>query len=172
MLDKNKNIPPTVLKYKGIFDIGALYKFMSHWLINEGFEFYETKYKHKPPKIEINWEANKRITSYVKYIMEIHFYFYGVNDVEVIKDGAKRKMQDARVVITFSGKVETDYPDIYGDKNWEKNKFFVKAKKFFENYIIRQDLDVKHIDSFYYYILRFYEDVKSFLGMETVGGLS
>jgi hypothetical protein len=167
-----KKIPVTTLKYKGIFDIGALYKFMSSWLINEKFTFYETSYKHKGLELELSWQGDKKVTAYVKYIMNIEFHFYGITDVDVIKDGKKKKMQDSRVVIKFFGKVETDYKDIYGDNNWEKNSFLHQAKIFFENYIIKQDLDINHVDRFYYYILRFYEDVKAHLGMDTVGGLS
>jgi len=164
-------LPNTVLKYKGIFDINGLYKFMSGWLINEGFEFYERKYKHKPPEIELNWEAEKKITGYVKYVITVDFHFYGVKDVEVIKNGEKKKMQDARVIITFSGKVQTDYPDDYGGTNWDETSFLRKMQRFFNTYIIRQDIDFKHVDPLYYYILKFYDDVKAYLGMEGSGSI-
>jgi len=167
-----KQIPKTILKYKGIFDISTLYRFIAEWLINEGFEFQEKVYKHKPPEIELSWVARKKITGYVLYQINLEFHFYGIKDIEVIKDGIKRKMQDARVEITFSGKVETDYPDIYGERRWDKSAFTAKLKDIFEDYVIKKDIDFKHVDPLYYYILKFYEDVKKFLEMQAVGELS
>ncbi|MCX6709495.1 MAG: hypothetical protein NTV63_00885 [Candidatus Woesearchaeota archaeon] len=166
----DKKIPPTVIKYKGIFEISELYKFISRWLIGKGYDFYEKTYKNKPPEIELSWYGEKKLTSYVMDKIKIEFHFYGVRDVEAIKGGEKKKMQDFRVVITFSGEVVTDYPNIFGEKQWEK-PFWKKAKEFFETNILKQDLDFKYVDPLYYQVFELTEEVKKFMNMEGTGNL-
>jgi len=165
-----------VLHYRGIFDLRGLYKFMVEYLEKKGFEFNEKVMKYKTAEIEFEWEAKRKADAYVRHIITVVMHLYGdgpgetpVDEVEVIKDGEKKKMIKARMTLTFSGKVETGYPDDFGESRWNKSPFLVKLQSVFEKSVIKQELDFKHMDPLYYEILRFFDAVKRYLEMEGTG---
>ncbi len=167
-----------VLHYRGIFDLRGLYKFMADWLQKKGFEFHEKVYKHKQAELEFTWEARRKVDAYVQHVITIVMHLYGdapgdstVEEVEVIKNGVKKKMMKARMTLTFSGKVVTDYPDDFGSTRWNKSPFLKTLQNVFEKSVIKQDLDFKHEDVLYYHILHLYEAVKKHLEMEGSGSV-
>ncbi len=61
-VDKNINLPVSILKFKGAFDLDGVYKTMYKWLEDRQYEVHETMYKAKPPELEIEWTAERKKT--------------------------------------------------------------------------------------------------------------
>lgn len=153
------------LTYKGIFDLNKLYNMMVKWFKERNYKFYETLYKDKPSRREIEWAAEKKIDANIMYKINIAFLLWDVENVDVIKDGEKKNMSRARMTITLNASVITDY-----SKKWESSAFLKFWEKIYIYHIIRKDIEFKHIDKLYYILYSLHELIKQTLEMEASGG--
>ena len=155
------------LKYEGIFDSDALMKTMRNWIVNQGYEFHEKSVKHKVPsprgaEQEFAWWGWRKVNSYVKYHIDIFIKFWELHDVEVVRDEKKQKLQSAKIQIEISGRCELDWSNRFGG-----SAFFQFIADFYNNYIIRRDIDMVYTDQLYYRLYKFQGVVKEFLQFET-----
>lgn len=155
------------VRFRGIFDFQGLYNMMVHWLMKYNFYFHETTHKHKPPEIEIEWLAIRKKTGFVQENITIHIHAF-VEDVEVIEDSEKKKMSKGRITITFNGSVETAYPDIFEEKQFN-TVLQRKLLKFYNNVIMKRELDFFYDDVLYYEIYNFQTAVKDYLNIYARG---
>lgn len=153
------------LHYKGVFDMKKVYNGMYLWFTKRGYRFMETQYKHKAPETEIDWCAMRKVDDYFLYTIKIEFYIWELEDVEVVREGKKQKMQQGRMRITFSCDFTTDY-----SKRWEGSWLKKKMEKIYNNYIIYSEIQFKHMVTLYYVLYELHELTKQLLGMETTGG--
>lgn len=153
------------IHYRGIFDLQGLYRMMREWFNEKNFDFYETLHKAKIPELELEWKAERKMTGYIRHYCYISFHFWGLHDIEVVVDGVKKKMNEARVTITFDAEIKTDY-----EESWEVEKSGMRAKLkyFYENFMIKKELLVNQYDAFIIEIRDLQEKTKDFLGMEGV----
>jgi len=163
------NLKQEIIKFKGIFDMDFLYKSMRDWLTRRGYYFEEPVYKSKPNPMggvedEITWNCYRKETDYMKFWINIFIHTWERKDVEVIKKGKKKKMNQARLAIYFNAKVETDY-----QHRWDKTHFLIWLNNFYEKYIIKPEMDNIYTDKLYYYVLKLHNITKECLGMETKG---
>lgn len=165
-----KNYPvaekPMSLKFSGLFDFDGLYKVITDWFIEYGFYLEEPVYKHKVPtpagaEQEIEWTGWKKINEYVRYWIDVYTHIYNLRDVEVVKEGVKKTLQRAEIIIEFDAHVETDYPGMIN------TKFGEYLRDFWDNYLLKKDMDVVWTDQLYYIMYKLHTAVKEFLGMET-----
>ena len=166
---KDYNLPQEILKFKGIFDMDLLYRSMRDWLTRRGYYFEEPVYKSKPNPMggvedEITWNCYRKETAYMKFWINIFIHTWERKDVEVIKKGKKKKMNQARLAIYFNAKVETDY-----QHRWDKTPFLIWLNNFYEKYIIKPEIDNIYTDKLYYYVLKLHNIAKECLGMEAKG---
>lgn len=159
---------PYFIKYKGVFDFQAIYKFMVGWLKKRGFEFYETLYKAKPPELEIRWMAERRKNGFGMDKIHVHFHIYGDHNYEVVEHGHKKSMFNARMTITIEGEIEVPYEDIFGRKRWT-TPMDRKILNLFMKYVMRQEVDLLHADALYYEMQKFQADIKNYLRMTASG---
>lgn len=137
-------------KWKGSLDIARMYKELHEWLTGEDFEIKETHYAEKiKPRgktIEINWECKYKRTDYFLWKINLTFYSYNIQDIEVEKDGKKLKLQNAIHSMRFKSTLVTNADDEFEkDSLWHKfYKKFIMAEKILEEQIelfkISQDL--------------------------------
>jgi len=161
--------PKLTIRYKGLFDYDALYNMMVRWLKARRYWFHETVYKHKVPspygaEQEIAWEADKKINDYIRYWMNISWHLWDINEVEVIKDGEKKTLTNARVEILIGGTVEVDY-----EKRLQRNRAWIAIADIFYKYFLKEDIESIHHDTLYYRIYRLHALIKEHLGMEAKG---
>jgi len=161
-------MPPTWLKYKGVFDFEGLYRLMVRWLKERKFEFYETLHKAKPPELELVWRAERRKTGYIMEVIDIYFHLWDAFDVEVIQDGKKKILTKARMSVSLTPRIITAYGDIFGSKRWN-TEIERRMMSLFNKYIIKQDLDQMYDDVLYYETYKLHTAMKKFLGMSTEG---
>jgi len=156
------------VKYAGLLDSEALYKLIIRWFEEREFEVWEQFYKHKPPEIEIRWEAQKKIDVFRMHKVNMHMHFHDVKEVIVEKDGVKKKLWNTRCRIWEWPEIVTDYPDIFGDRKFQSG--FEKKLLFFMNrYFLRRDVELREIDVLYYELWGLQAQIKAFFEMEAKG---
>ncbi|MCK5643744.1 MAG: hypothetical protein KAJ19_23285 [Gammaproteobacteria bacterium] len=158
----------TRLRFEGVFDLEGLYSFMRGWFTSRKYIFIEKGYKYKVPsplgaESEIAWQAWRKIDDQVKYHISIDFHFWDLKQVEVIKDGVKQKLYNARFFIDFQGKVEVDYQNQFEGTPFKK---FLGKILYGRILTWKRELGV-HWDNLYYSIVDLYSEVRGFLGMST-----
>jgi len=163
-----KEFPLRILKvkYDGIFDWSGLYKLIYEWFIDRGYYFEEKLAGHKIPtpmgaEDEFEFEGWKRTTSYMKEVLKLHFHFFEMRDIEVIKDGQKKKLVKARVIMTFSGAIETGYAD-----RWDENQLGQQLRTLLESYIMKKEIESIWWDRLFYILLKLQTEVKEYLNMQ------
>lgn len=154
------------IKHYGIFDLQGLYQMIYNWLVDRGFEVRELKVKHKVPSAageedEIWWDAWINETDYIKNWISLIFFFYDIKEVEVVKEGKKKKLTRARILIELNGKVETDWQG-----KWKRNAFLSNLQKFYEKFVIKKDIDNIWWDKLYYNMLKLQTAIKEYLDQE------
>tara|TARA_Y100000034_G_scaffold133517_1_gene199185 strand:+ start:325 stop:873 length:549 start_codon:yes stop_codon:yes gene_type:complete len=167
---KTSKIPRThVIRYVGIFDFDGLYKAMVGWLKARRYWFHEDTYKHKPGgpfgrELEIKWKAEKNVTEFYMNTIGVFFHIWDLSDVEVIKDGKKKKLQKARMEIHIDSDLVLEYQD-----KWAKNKFTSALFDFYRKYVIKREIDSLWWDTTYYRMMKFQAFIKGYLNMHAKG---
>jgi len=152
------------VKYVGIVDFDALYKMMTQWFIERDYDFYEGMYKDKPPELELDWVAKRKVNDFYQYKFEIYFHLWDIREVDVIKDGVKKKMIETRMMIQFSPILRIDWQD-----RWTGNWFIKTMFKFYTENVIKREIELKYADTLWYHFYNLQGKVKDCLGMETGG---
>ena len=151
-------------RYEGLFDYDGLYLMMQRWLSKKGYNFYETKYKHKPMELgeesEIEWVAEKKVTGYYMHFIKIEFHLWDINDVEI----KGKTWSQARMEINFTGTLILDY-----EGNWGKNAVLKFLRDFYHEYVIKEPIDHIWGEDMRLEILALAEDTKKFLSSYTTG---
>lgn len=155
------------LKLSGIFDFDGLYQIMHEWFVDQKYYFEETLYKHKVPspagaEEHIRWKGWRKITEYVMFTIEVTIILYDMKEIEVIKNGQKKKLTKARLTIDYSGYVDADYGN-----RFSKTPFLKKMAEFFNDYVMKKRIDTLYTDQLYYMILKLYTIAKEYLEFET-----
>lgn len=160
---------PTVatLKINGIFDFEGVYRAMQNWFVEQKYYFEEVLYKHKVPspagaEEHIRWTGWRNVTEYVRFNIEIYFILWDAKEIEVIKNGEKKRLTKARMKIQFDGYVETDY-----SKRFEESPFLKKLARFYNEFVMKKRIDTLYTDQLYYMILKLYTVAKEQLEFET-----
>ena len=166
---KKLPVQQLIIRYKGLFDFDGLYNLMVRWLKARRYWFKETDYKHKVPgpygaEKEIYWMAEKKINDYIGYTIKMYTHLFEINDVEVIKDGEKKRLMNARLEIYFDAWVTVDF-----EKRMERSKIWAALADVYYKYFLKEDLESIHHDTLYYRLFRLHNLVKEFLDMEAKG---
>ena len=86
---------PATIKFKGLYDLDGLYKFIANWLRQRRYEVHETMYKSKPPELEIRMYGERKHTGFVMWVLTIYYHSWGEYDVDVVIN-SKKKEDDKR----------------------------------------------------------------------------
>jgi hypothetical protein len=164
MVEKRPVIEHEQVVYEGIFSLKGLYKTLNGWMGDKGYAPIEKRAMESVTKagkhVELELEPYKKFSDYAKSVIRIHFTCHNLADVEVEKDGHKKKMQKGKVVITFDSWLETDY-----EHKWETQPAFYVLRSVFEKYVYTPFLS-GHITSVRNDTIHVKDQVKSFLNLE------
>jgi len=157
----------TKLKFKGVFDYNKMSNILIKWLRDQKFEITENVHKHKmscPHGFEIEREivGKKKIDDYFMHQVTIAIHMWDAFEVDAVKDGQKVKLWNARIELILGFLVVLDYAD-----RWETSPFMEKLRNFYDQYIIKKEIIIKHADPLYYKLLALHTHIKKFLEMET-----
>lgn len=152
------------VRWKGVADIKELYRFMEQWLEDRGLankQALEKKYEEKilagGKNISVTWLAEKKISNYFRYVINIAFLLIGVQDIEVQQETIKRKLNKGDFEIRIYSYVETS------NKEWEKLGIL---QRIYYNFIVQRRLDEYKAD-LYDKTYKFFNAIKGFLSMKT-----
>ncbi len=150
------------IRYRGIFDFDGFYKFMVKWIKEHDFDFYETKIVDRPPYKIYKMMGRKKISFYCMFLLLPEIWLWEAKPVEVLRDGHKKMLTEARMKVVINGGYITDY-----DGDFEKNAGLKKIENFLNGKILYHENLLKYFDYLDYYLYDFMTDVKRYLEMET-----
>lgn len=130
------------IKQAGIFNFNDFYKFCYDWLLDEtDMDFVlEKKYSEKiesvGKKVEIEWEAHKKVTDYFKFIIKVKIRILKLEKIEINQGGTKIKTNKGTVELDVKGVLVRDYQG-----KFEKNAFQIFLRNAYEKWIIPSRID-------------------------------
>jgi len=151
-----------IIRYRGIFDFDGLFKFMANWIKQRDFDFYERRVLDKPPYRIHKLEGRKKINFYCMFLLLPEIWLWDAKQVEVIRNGQKKMLTEARAKIVINGGFIMDY-----DGEFEKSEGLKKLEGFLNGKILYHENLLKYFDYLDYYMYDYMTDVKKFLEMET-----
>ena len=161
----------TTIKFKGVYDLDGLYRFMSNWLRRRRYELHEKLYKSRPPELRIEWTAERKITRFVMETISITYHSWGEYDVDMTVNGKKKKMTNARLVLVLTGAIDAPYEDIYGKPRWNNNRLDRWLLYFLRSWGLRRELEASYWDTLYYEMYKLHGGIKDFLKLEAKGNV-
>jgi hypothetical protein len=124
------------LTYEGLFSVRELYKMITEWLEEKGYDQKEVKntevVKPEGKYIEIMIEPWKKYTDYVKSIIKLRMIFSDIKEVEVEKDGVKVKLNQGKAQFVFDAHLVSDY-----ENRWEAKPTFFFIRTLFDKYFYK-----------------------------------
>lgn len=161
----------TRIKFRGLYDLDGLYSFMANWLRQRRYEVHETLYKAKPPELEIRMRAERKITGFIMEVLTVYYHSWGEYDLDVMVNGTKKKMTNARMIITLGGEIRAPYEDIFGRPRWTASAVERRLLDLFRNWFVRRELESVYWDTLYYEMYKFHGAIKDFLKYEAKGNV-
>lgn len=157
---------PHRIKYDGIFDWEGLYRMIYDWFRARNYYFEETSIKYKVPsplgaEVKVDMSGWRKTTDYIKEWVSVFIIFYDLREVEVIKDGKKKKLMKGKMIIEVHGYVETDWQG-----RWNQTQFGQYLKEFYDKFLIKKDLENVWWDRLYYIMYKLHTEIKNYLDME------
>ena len=162
---------PTRIHFKGLYDLDGLYHFMSNWLRQRRYELHESIYKSRPPELEIRWTAERRTTGFVMEVITVYYHSWGEYDLDVTVNGKKKKMTNARFILTINGAIKAPYEDMFGKPKWTQNAIERRLLDLFRKWFARRELEAVYEDTLYYEMYKFHGAIKDFLNLEAKGNV-
>jgi len=131
----------TKVKHTGIFNFKELYRILFEWLIDKDYDVNEKTYKEVvggsgAKEIEIEWDAERKVTDYFKFNLKVEWHIIGMTNVEVEIDGSKEKMNKGQLEIKFKSVLLKDYRE-----SWTSNPFIKFLRTFYDKYLIKERLE-------------------------------
>jgi outer membrane receptor for ferrienterochelin and colicin len=116
MAQRDFTAPVKSISQRAIVDIRDFIKYL-HKIIKERGYHAPMEQSHKEhtddqgnQTISFYWYAKKKVSNYVKLVMEIQFSA-NVKNVSIEKDGKKKVLQDGNLSLELGGYIEKDYED-------------------------------------------------------------
>lgn len=128
------------LKQAGIFDFKEFYSFCYDWLNDQGYKVTEKTYSEQvtgdSKKIDINWEAKKKVSDYFKFVIKMDWQLLGLKNIKVKKEDKEISMNSGSIEIKFKAIIVKDY-----ENRWEDQPFWKFLRGVYDKYIIRSRID-------------------------------
>ena len=150
------------IKYSGIFDFNAFYTFMINWIKEHDFDFQESKVIDKPPYKIFKFIGRRKSNYYAMLLLTPEIWLWDAKPVEIIKEGIKKTLTEARMKVIVNGGYILDY-----DGDFEGNPSLKSMEALFVNKIMYHEFLLKYFDYLDYFLYNFMTDIKKFLEMET-----
>jgi len=126
----------SVIKYKGVFLFSDFYDFCYDWIISEidpnvfNEKNYVEKINGNKKTIEIEWEADKKLTDYYKYQLKAKIKVSIEKNTEINQDGRKIRVDNGEVKVAVKSALIKDY------QNRFENAAFLKLwRSIYEKWI-------------------------------------
>lgn len=161
MVETKMRMPTIFLKHRGLFNHAELVKGIQQWFVDNNYKFHAPKYKLKASEAEYEIESERDITEYVKFRIMVHIWAHDIVDVEVVRDGERKKMQEGYIRMEITGEGELDYAKRFGG-----SKFMQWLQDFYHKYVIKQTIEQVWEDDLFLKLNELTARIKSLLGIE------
>ena len=147
MVERTVIVDKYRLNYEGLFNLFELYKLISYYFEEKGYDKLEKKNVESVTEegkfIELFLMPYKKVTDYAKSVIHLRMVITNMKDVYVEKDGLKVKMNQGKIQFVIDAYTETDYED-----RWEKKPglFFIRTlfdKYFYKPFTTNVDAEVR-----------------------------
>ncbi len=139
-MQKDSLLSDYKLKQDSIFDLTELYKMLFRWFENNGYSFYEKNYQDSDTPggkmLQIFWSAERKIDTYIKFVIEVNYFVTGLNKVEIERSGAKVSTNKGAVEFRISAYLAKDYDD-----KWSSSQFMKSMRRSYDKFIIRERIE-------------------------------
>ena len=161
MAETSYSLPTLYLKHRGLFNHSAFVQAIQQWYIDNGYKYTPGKFKLKANEAEYEAEGERDIHEYVKFKVGIHVWIRDIADVDVVKDGEKKKMQDGYLQIEVMGEINMD-----PNKRFAGSKFLQRLQDFYHKYVIKQTINDVWEDDLFLKMNELMGTIKNVLGTE------
>lgn len=136
MVEREVKFPVIYIKHKGNFDFNKLCQDIKAWFDENGYDFYAPKHKHKAEEEEVKFYGERKITGYIKFIINVDMRVWDFKTVEIIKDGEKVKTNYGRIALEVIPVYILDY-----ENRFKGNKLLQAVQDFYHKYVIKRKLE-------------------------------
>lgn len=130
-----------LIKKSGILDFDGMLALIPRFASQYNYDCIEKKHSEKTGAtgtyIESNWYLERKVTYYVKFIIEIEFLVRDMNNVIVEENGRKTKKNHGRVEIVFNSRMQKNYLKNFSEKKGEFSDFL---RVIYEKYLAAKRL--------------------------------
>jgi len=154
-----------MLKKKGVIDFQTIYGMVPDYFGERRFFVPEDHYRQKKGslrgrEIEVKFSGFRKIDEYKQYDFEVLIYIDNAVEVEVEKDGEKKKMIEGECRVRNQMKLTTDWQKKF------KTPFKQKLKKFYDVYIIKFEMIARVAELYRDLMIPWNNKVKKVLELE------
>lgn len=134
-------MPMTSVRHRGYFDYDKLVQTWQDWFWEQGFTYpmYGEQSLHPHKISDFGWEdrtqffADKKVTDYVQFKIELRVILQNMQQVEVVQDGKKRKLTEGLIVIEIMPSIRFDWQERFE----KKGKLVEWMGQVLEKYILK-----------------------------------
>ncbi len=139
MADKSDVFEQT-LKHNGFFNFSDLYSHCYDWLKDQGYSIKEKEYSEKhsgeSKEIQIEWEAGKGVSDYLKNTISLKWHIIGLKEAQAQRNGKTEKTNKGSLKIKVSATIVKDK-----ESKWEDTQFWKFMRGIYDKYIIRTTIE-------------------------------
>lgn len=131
-----------LIKKAGILDFDGMLALIPQFASQYNYDFMEKKHSEKTGStgtyIESNWYMERKVTYYVKFIIEVEFLVRDMSTVIVeTPDGEKKKRNQGRVEVVFNTRLQKNYLNNFSEKKGDFSDFL---RAVYEKYLAKARL--------------------------------
>jgi len=161
-MGEKRQLPVFTINYRGRIELDSLIRFIRDWLVNKNFFFNEKKHKFRTDEREVFMEADRKITGYIRWYLDIQLRGLPIHPCEIETPEGKVPGWEGNFSIDFTGYFLADWQNAW------KGDFAEALDFFFRKFIMRQDLEHYYEDNLLMLIDNLRRDVQNKIGMEVV----
>jgi hypothetical protein len=130
----------TRIKHSGRFDFDAFYKYLYALVVANGYDIIDSKHTQKQNEgaetVEVEWSFDKFVDDYTQFRVNVELVVKNLKEVVIKRGDSEIKTSEGDVSVAIQGKIFTDWQNLF-----EKNKFLLKLRAFYERYLFKKTYD-------------------------------
>lgn len=117
------------VSFRGVVDFDEFYKVLRRWFKQSRYNLKEVDYQEfeeaGKKRLLVKWEAGKKVSDYVKCVIELVLKLEDYEEVVV----DKRRMVEGKVSVEFAAFLVKDY-----EETWHRTSFIKFMREVFDKY--------------------------------------
>jgi hypothetical protein len=129
----------TTIKHRGFFNLQKLLKTIQGFFSSRDFVPDWENLKVRSDEYEVIFNADKKVTEWVKFSFRIQIWIYDLKKVEIVKEGKKIKMDEGKITCEVTPTLILDWQNRF-EKKGPFEKFTAVLKDLHLKYIMKRDI--------------------------------